>query len=200
MMICRYTAVLLVLALLLIGAGGEAAAPPRMRPYVGVGVVIFPAGENGQPVQELQLPLYEEPGLARVGMLTSSRLPGSEWIFAPSASAPLVVSARKGTWLRVIYDDAGREAWLEPGQGGRFQAWEQYLKMQTGHLLAGVQPVFYQLVKQPGGKLLATLTPKQVFKVLKLEGSWIMVLTDQSLIGWLRWCDDDGRLLVGLNR
>jgi hypothetical protein len=25
-----------------------------------------------------------------------------------------------------------------------------------------------------------------------------MVLIDQDQIGWLRWCDDDGRLVIGV--
>lgn len=195
-MLIRFLAMLLSVLLLVGTVGTASAAPlPRMRPYAGVGVVLFTAGH------ELQLPLYEEPGLSRVALLTSSKLPGSEWIFAASdAAPPLIVSARKGNWLRVVYDDAGREAWLEAEPAGRFQTWEQYLKMHTVHLLPGVQPLFYQLLKQPGGKSLATLTAKHVFKVLKLEGVWAMVLTEQSHIGWLRWSDDDGRLLVGLNR
>ncbi len=144
--------------------------------------------------------MYEEPGLSRVGMLDSSRLSGNEWIFGPSeGTSPFIVSARKGDWLRIFYDDAGREAWIDPQNKGHFQSWEQFLKLQTGHMLPGLPPQYYQLQQQPGGKLLATLTPKQVFKVLKLENSWGMVLTGQTQIGWVRWRDDDGRLLVRLD-
>lgn len=169
---------------------------PRMRPYVGIGLVVFKT-----PDRDLQLQLYEEPGLSRVGMLDSSRISGNEWVFGlPDAHLPLVVSARKGDWLQVYYDDAGREAWIDPQSKGRFQTWEQYLKMQTGHMLSGLQPQYYQFLQKPGGKLLATLTPRQVFKVLKLANSWGMVLTDQGQIGWVRWCDDDGRLLIGTGR
>lgn len=150
--------------------------------------------------QELQLQLYKEPGLSRVGMLNRSRLPGNEWIFGlQEGHAPLIVSARKGRWLRIYYDDAGREAWIYPRNKGRFQPWEQYLKRQTGRLLPGLQKKYYQLQQQPGGRSLATLSPKQVFKVLKLEGEWGMVLAEQAQIGWLRWRDEDGRLLMGIN-
>lgn len=147
------------------------------------------------------MPLYEEPGLSRVGMLLSSRLSGNEWIFGlTEGSLPLIVSARKGEWLRVSHDDAGREAWIEPQSKGRFQSWEQFLKLQTGRMLPALQAQYYQLRQQPGGRSLGALSPKQVFKVLKIENAWGMVLTDQSQIGWVRWYDEDGRLTIGTGK
>jgi hypothetical protein len=182
------------------GSAGLAASPPRMRPYAGIGLVVFSQSENA-PNQDLQLQMYEEPGLSRVGILSSSRLSGNEWIFGlPEGPSPLIVSARKGDWLRVFFDDAGREAWIDPQNKGRFQSWEQFLKLQTARMLPGLQPQYYMLLQQPGGRLLGTLTPKQVFKVLKLENAWGMVLTEQSQIGWVRWCDDDSRLTVGVGK
>ena len=171
-----------------------------MRPYIGIGLVVFPPADTTQK-QEMQVPLYEEPGLTRVGMLNSSTLSGNEWIFgSPEGASPLIVSARKGDWLRVFYDDAGREAWIDPENKGHFQSWEQFLKMQTGRMLPALQPQYYQLQQQPGGKLLGTLSPKQMFKVIKIENAWGMVLTEQSQIGWVRWNDDDGRLTIGAGR
>ncbi len=145
--------------------------------------------------------MYEEPGLLRIGMMDGSRSSGNEWIFGPSEGvSPLVVSARKGDWLRVYYDDAGREAWINPQNKGRFKSWEQFFKLQNCRMLPGLQQQYYQLQHLPGGKLLATLTPKQVFRVLKIENAWIMVLLDQAQIGWVRWRDDDGRLTVGTGK
>lgn len=145
--------------------------------------------------------MYEEPGLARIGVLTDPGLSGNEWIFGSSGkSAPLIVSARKGEWLRVFYDDAGREAWIEPQQRGRFESWEQFLKLRFGRMLPGLQPQYYQVLQRPGGKLIATLSPKQQFKVLKVEASWGMVLIDQAQLGWVRWQDVDGRLTIGAGK
>lgn len=178
---------------------GLAATPPRMRPYTGIGLFVFNPVDRSR-ANKLQMQLYEEPGLQRVGMLNDSRLSGNDWIFGlPEGTSPLVVSARKGDWLRVTFDEAGREAWLEPENQGSFQSWEQFLKTQTGRMLPGLQPQYYQLQQQPAGRLLSTLTPRQAFKVLRLEGAWGMVLTDQGQMGWVRWSDDDGRLLVGIN-
>jgi hypothetical protein len=182
------------------GSAAFAASPPRMRPYTGIGLVVFSNSGKTQN-QELPLQLYEEPGLSPLGMMNSSGLSGNEWIFGmPVGASTLIVSALKGDWLRVYYDDAGREAWINPQNNGRFQSWEQFLKLQTGRMLPGLQPKYYQLQQQPAGNQLGSLTPKQVFKVLKLENTWGMVLTDQSRIGWVRWCDDDGRLTIGTGR
>lgn len=186
-----------LLLMLLLGDTGSAvsAAPPlRMRPYTGIGLVVFNA-----PRQALQL--YEEPGLVRTGTLTSPWTSGNEWIFGiADGGVPLVVSSRKGEWLRVYYDDAGREAWIGPENKGRFQSWEQYLKLQTGRMLPGLQQQYYQLQQQPDGKVLFALTPKQVLKILKLENDWGMVLTDQAQLGWVRWRDADGRLTIGTGK
>lgn len=195
---CR---VLLLIAFLLgmTGPVGYAASTPFMRPYTGVGLLVFSHSDQARD-EEQNIPLYEEPGLSRVGTLISSRLSGNEAVFSQyERNTPLIVSACKGEWLRVFYDDAGREAWIDPRNYGRFQTWEQFLKLQTGRMLPALQSQYYQFLQQPGGKQLAVLTPKQVFKVLKLDNGWAMVLSE-GRIGWVRWRDDDGRLTVGTGR
>lgn len=198
-MYCRSLIIVLLLVLVISGSG-FAAPLPRMRPYTGIGVVVFPGFGDSQN-QNLQLQLYEEPGLSRIGLLNSSSLPGNEWVFGQSEmAAPLIVSARKGVWLRVFFDDAGREAWINPENKGQFHSWEEFLRFNTGRMLPALKPQLYQLLQTPGGKLLTTLTPKHVFKVLKLENSWGMVLTDQGQIGWVLWRDGDGRLTIGTGK
>lgn len=171
-----------------------------MRPYTGIGVVFFTlSGHAGTQYPELQM--YEEPGLSRVGRLKSSRLPGNEWIFGTEEIVPpLIVAARKGDWLQVFYDDAGRKSWVELQNKGNFLSWEQFLKLQTCRMLPGLQPPVYQLQQLPGGKTVAVMTPRQIFKVLKLKNDWSMVLTEQGQIGWLKWRDGDGRLTMGIGK
>lgn len=191
------TILLIFFVLCMVVSAVNAAPPPKMRPYSGIGLVVFMQSDNLQN-QSLQEPLYDEPGLSRVGMVDGSIITGNGWIFGlPDGKSPLIVSARKGNWLRVFYDDAGREAWIELQSRGRFQTWEEFLKLQSSRMLPALQPQYYQLQQLPGGKLLATLTPKRIFRVLKIENFWSMVLTDQGQIGWLRWCDNDGRLTIG---
>jgi hypothetical protein len=152
------------------------------------------AGERDDP-----LPLYEEPGLSRLGTLNPARIPRYDWIFGSAPAAPLIVTARKGPWLRVAYDDAGREAWLNPVRPGAFQSWDFFLKDHVSRLLPGLQKRYYQLYQLPGKTVVAPLTARQFLKVLRLENDWAMVLSDQNSLGWLRWRDEDGRLLIGVS-
>jgi hypothetical protein len=65
-------------------------------------------------------------------------------------------------------------------------------------LLPGLQKKYYQLYQYPDNADLAPLTTGQFLKVLRLENDWAMVLTDRNLLGWMRWRDEDGRLLIGV--
>lgn len=181
-------------------AAPTAAKSQRMRPYAGIGVLqltIQPAADQESPEPFL---LYEEPAVSRLGDLNlNSGRPPFEWVFGASrGSVPLIVMARKGGWLRVTYDDAGREAWLAPGRRGLFLTWDFYLKRHTAHLLPGLQKKYYALFQQPGNGTLFSLTPKLSFRVLRLDNDWAMVMLDQKTLGWLRWRDEDGRLLLAL--
>jgi hypothetical protein len=170
-------------------------ASPTMRPYTGIGIFLLPlTGDD----QNDALVLYEDPGLSRLGSLNQGKIPRYEWIFGVSpVTMPLVVTQRKGPWLRVAYDDAGREAWLNPARAGAFQTWDAFLKDRVCGLLPGLQKKYYQLYKYPDRAVLAQLTAGQFLKVLRLENDWIMVLSDQNSLGWLRWRDEDGRMLIG---
>lgn len=190
-----------IVALLLFAAHLSAApaphvvSPPKIRPYSGIGILMLKTvADTSEPLQ-----LYEEPAISRLGALNVGRVPSYDWIFGPAAaSLPLVVTARKGEWLRVAYDDAGREAWLNPRRQAAFQPWELFFKGQDGRLLPGLQKRYYQIFQQPGKGALASLTPKQLFRIVKLENDWVLVVSGQSALGWLRWRDEDGRLLLGL--
>lgn len=176
----------------------SAASPPRMRPYSGIGVVILPVPDSDRNRRD-PFHLYEEPGIYRNGELNSPNSSGNEWIFGEQKSRiPLIVMARKGNWLRVCYDDAGREAWIDTQRRGTFQSWDQFLKGQVIRLLPGLRKQYYQLYLKPESDPIAALTPSQLFKVLKMEDDRVMVMPDQNTIGWLRWRDEDGRLLIGV--
>jgi hypothetical protein len=186
--------IVLLVATVSIAAPG---APPKMRPYSGIGILLLTVA--GDDLNE-QLPLYEEPGLSRLGSLNAGKIPRYDWIFGASpALTPLIVTGRKGPWLRVAYDDAGREAWLNPLRQDVFQSWDFFLKDHVSRLLPGLQKKYYQLYQHPDRSVLASLTASQFLKVLRLENDWAMVLSDQNFLGWLRWRDEDGRLLIGIS-
>lgn len=176
-----------------------AAHPVKMRPYSGIGVALLPGTVAGQEAPR-PLYLYREPGLSRLGTATVTALPGNEWIFGKqSGQILLIVTARKGNWLKVCYDDAGREAWINTLGKDYFQPWDLFFKSRFSRMLPGLRKQYYQLYQRPEQNPGAALTPKQPFRVLRLEHDWVMVLPDQAIIGWLRWRDEDGRLTIGLD-
>ena len=196
--------VMLMLLILIFPSNIPAAQPgsavPKMRPYVGIGILHIPIS-FGTEISSDPLYLYEEPALSRLRPLNKSKPPSHEWIFGSSSqTVPFIVMARKGKWLLVTYDDAGREAWLAPGRQGTFQKWDAFFKGQSLRMLPGLQKRFYQIWKEPGAEVMSSVTPRQAFRVLRVEGDWLMVMADQNNLGWLRWRDDDGRLLVGLEQ
>lgn len=189
----------LVITLLLLMAAPAISQPP-MRPYSGIGVLLLGGEHDENSVPQESLYLYEEPAVQRIGALDSDRTPPYEWLFTGNASrVPLIVTARKGEWLRVAYDDAGRLGWLEPRQRGIFQSWDALLKGKPCRLLPGLRKQYYQIFRRPGKMPLALpALAKQPFRVVKLDGDWVLAMPDQSTLGWLRWRDEDGRLLISV--
>lgn len=189
----------LALTLLLLTAAPAVSQLP-MRPYSGIGVLLLAVEHGVDSTQQEPLYLYEEPAVLRIGALDSGRTPPYEWLFTGNSSGvPLIVTARKGEWLRVAYDDAGRLGWLDPRQRGVFQPWSALLKGKPCRLLPGLRKQYYQIFRQPGKTPLALpMLQKLSFKVVKLDGDWVLAMPDQSTLGWLRWRDEDGRLLISV--
>jgi hypothetical protein len=185
-----------ILVILAVSSAIAAAASTAARPYSGIGVLLLATYQDREADILEQAWLYREPAVSRQGPLNIASAPRYEAFFGTKNETRfLIVTARKGEWLRVVYDDAGREAWLPPRRSALFRPWDEFLKGQEGRLLPGLQKRYYQLFRQPGKEALATLTPKHSFRVVKLEHDWSLVMPDQNTLGWLRWRDDDGRLL-----
>ena len=183
----------LFLILLLLAWTGAAAqgAPPRPRPYSGCGVLelTVDAGAEGGG-----LVLYQEPGLFRVAQLDRGALPR----LAGSAARPLLaVSARKGGWTRLAYDDAGREGWIEQPRAWRYLPWEEFLPGRPVRLLPGLKKGLYLVRSEPreAGAETGTLTRDQEVRPVGVEGDWARL---ELPAGWFRWRDGDGRLTISL--
>jgi hypothetical protein len=207
-MVIRFRSVLgfvvsvLLVAALLSPASLLAASPAsRVRPYAGIGILVLPVASlvDDEPFGRLRL--YDEPAMSRLEHAKLAMAPRHEWIFAMDAdSLPVIVTARKGEWLKVAYDDAGREGWVKPWRRSGFETWDDFFKGWAVHLLPGLQKRYYQLFGQPGAEALAGVAPHQLFKVILLNNDWALVQDGRNLPGWLRWRDEDGRLLIGLGQ
>jgi len=197
----KICAVAITLLLLIAAIAAPQQAQQQMRPYSGIGVLLLATEQGENNGRREPLYLYEEPAVLRTGTLDDRQAPPYEWLFIRNASRlPLIVTARKGDWLRVVYDDAGRQGWLDPRQRGIFLPWDTLLKGRSCRLLPGLRKQQYQVFRQPGKM---PLTPpalsKQSFKVVKLKGDWALMMPDQDTLGWLRWRDEDGRLLISVD-
>ena len=180
-------------------AASPVATPQKMRPYSGIGILMVSITGKDKMMEPYQI--YEEPAIERKGELNTGKIPPYEWIFgAIENSLPLIVTSRKGNWLRVAYDDAGREAWLDPRRTATFQTWDSYLKGQAIRLLPGLQKRYYQFFAQPGKGVAVNLLSRHLFTVVKLENDWALAISEDNSIGWLRWRDEDGRLTICLGK
>jgi hypothetical protein len=177
------------LVLLALCVGASHAAPPQPRPYSGTGVLALrPAPEAEQSL----IPIYVEPGLQRITELKVSGLPR----LAGDPQAPLVaVSATRGGWLRLAYDDAGREGWIESARNWNYLLWAEYLPRRVVRVLPGMKKGLYVLRGEPrdGSPERGSLSRDQQVQVVQVVDDWARL---QSPAGWFRWRDGDGRLTV----
>lgn len=166
-----------------------------MRPYSGIGVVCI-HGSNPND----RLPLYEEPGLLRSGTIQPAAIYAlTSWLFGADSEPYLLVTARKGEWLRIERDDAGREAWLQaPHHRLSYTPWEQFLKGKTISFLRNAPKKLLLLHPQPGAGTGSPLSTASPMKVITVRNDWCYVLFDKTNAGWIRWRDQDSRLLVGI--
>ena len=184
----RLLITLLLLVLLPIAAE---AAPPRPRPFSGCGVLALKPDPGSDRVT---VTLYDEPGLARIAELEGSALPR----LAGSGAEPLLaVSARKGGWTRLYYDDAGREGWLDQARAWSYLPWREFLPGRPVRVLPGMKKGYYVLRSEPaeGSAEQGVLLRDQTVRVLQVQGDWARL---QAPSGWFRWRDGDGRLTVSL--
>jgi hypothetical protein len=180
---------LTALVLLLSFTATAHAAPLPPRPYSGCGVLML------QPVAGPQLSpivLYAEPGLQRIAELEIPALPR----LAGDKQEPLVaVSATRGDWLQLAYDDAGREGWIEPPRSWEYRTWEEFLPKRTVRVFPGMKKILYALRGEPreGSSDRGVLTRDQQVRVIRIQDDWALL---QAPSGWFRWRDGDGRLTV----
>ncbi|MBJ6799550.1 SH3 domain-containing protein [Geomonas propionica] len=182
----------LTAALLLFGAGSAAlAALPAPRPFSGCGVLILKQEAGWQPES---VALYQEPGMLRVAETTPQALPR----LSGSDTEPLLAaSERRGGWVKVALDEAGRQGWLAQARGWEYREWRDFLPGRTVRLLPGLKKEWYQVRLTPGGEASPAppLSRDREVRVIEVEKEWARV---EAPAGWLRWRDPDGRLTVSL--
>jgi hypothetical protein len=142
--------------------------------------------------EEVPIGVYAEPGLQRISELAIPSLPRLGGL----QQEPLVaVTACKGGWVRLAYDDAGREGWIKLLRSWEYLPWQEFLPGRMVRISPGMKKGCYSLRGRPdeGSTGRGTLTRDQPARVLQVEDDWARL---QAPSGWFRWRDGDGRLTV----
>lgn len=181
----------------------DLSAARQPRPLAGIGILTIrepaPQGENPAPSR----PLFKEPGVGRIADLDMSDIPSIyPALTSPEGTIKLAVTRKQGGWVKVIFDDSGREGWLQTHRRDEFKTWEKSLKGKDVRLFHGLKKDHYQLRLYPASssRALDTLNRDSPLRIIELDGSWMFVLVNFENSGWIRWKDDDGRLLITLEK
>jgi len=177
-----------ILLLLLISLPAYAASPVKARPLSGTGVLVIRGSAD--------LPLYREPGVGRLALLPASRLPLLS--SSPAGGAGMVhavVLARRPGWLRIIFDEAENSGWLQRRPAWDYYPWEEFLPGRRFTMMAGLRQDYYQLRTLPSqdAEVVASPGNGELLRIVAVSNDWIRVQG-----GWLRWRDDNSRLLINL--
>ncbi len=169
------------------------------RPFTGCGVVVVRTLDPERRAAIPSLPFYREPGVGRIAELSIHDIPGlSSVLDAPSGEFPLAVMAKKGSWLLIAYDDAGREGWVDMARWWDYITWEKFLKGRAASLLPGLKKGAYTLRAAPGEAAAQSgvLSASERLKIFDIVDDWVNVTAETGLKGWLPWRDGDGRFLM----
>lgn len=183
----------IVLCMLLAVAPAVTAAPPKARTLSGIGILLL---SKDQP----QITLYKEPSLGRIATTDASALPLSPSIRPPAGYLAAVVTAKKRDWYRILYDDAEREGWIKGASSYRYRRWDELLVGRPIVLLGGLKKEYYQLRNSPdfAAAPLATVGKGAEITGLHSEDDWFEAVIPAKMHGWLRWRDDNSRLVIAI--
>jgi hypothetical protein len=174
----------------------------QIRPKAGIGLLIIRPFSPDRASEISRLTLYNYPGVQRI--LEVGNDAGAELhpVLAPPSGVYAVgVTGKKGNWLKIAYDDAGREGWVKMERYWVYTPWESFLKGRSTTLLPKLRKSSYQLRKDhsESSEPLITLSSLQKLQVVAIEGDWARVMVEGINSGWLRWRDAEGRLMISLS-
>ena len=175
----------------------EGTQPPR--PYSGSGVLIIRPFGPDRPIDSETLTFYRNPGVERIVERPARDIPSlSSILKMPADEYPFAVMGKKGNWMRIAYDDAGREGWVEMSRWWEYITWEVFLMGRAARLIPGLKKENCALRAGPATTEPPTgvLSGKEELQLIEIRGDWIKVVINSGLNGWLTWRDGDGRFLI----
>lgn len=188
----------LLLTLLISVTPASAAPPVKARILSGIGILLI---SKVQTEERTAIIIYKEPSLGRITTIEEGRLPLlSQSISSPDGLIPVIVTSKKSGWYRIIYDDGEREGWIEGRSAYKFRRWEELLRNRPAALIGGLRKEFYTLRREAklSAEQLDTVEKGFKFTSQYLDGDWIRVNAGSQTQGWLRWRDDNSRLVISI--
>jgi hypothetical protein len=188
----------LCLTISLLATSATAAAPVKARVPSGIGIVLL---QNGSAEKPSPLAIYKEPSLGRIIEIAAGRLPSlSHSIAAPDGTVTAIVTSKKSGWYRIIYDDGEREGWIKGRSSDQFYRWEELLRDRPVSLIGGLRKEYYLLRGNPdsSAESINPLGKGSCVTSLDVEGDWIRIFTDSRTEGWIRWRDENCRLVIAV--
>jgi hypothetical protein len=176
-----------------------AVAVPQPRPFTGNGVLFIRPFISERAAVPPSLVFYREPGVERVAERPVAAIPSLAAILGLAGDGWMVaVMGTKGNWLRIAYDEAGREGWVEMARWWEYQPWEAFLPGRVAGLLPGLKKGEYTLHASPaeGASQLPPLAGRESLQLLEIRDDWALVAASPGQRGWLRWRDGDGRVQI----
>ena len=174
-----------------------------VRPFAGIGLLIIRPLSAENAVESNAVVFYEDPGIKRVAALNARDIPRviPDADTAQSESA-IAVTGKKGEWLKIAYDDAGREGWVRMKRFWKYTPWHSFLKGRHVALLPKLRESGYMLRKECSdtSPVMANLSARQVLQVAEVDGDWMKIESGPSLSGCIRWRGSDGRFMISPGR
>jgi hypothetical protein len=176
-------------------------ALPQAAPFAGIGVLIVrPCLPENDPCNA-PLVIYEDPGIKRIAEINYINIPGHfDLSGVSSGEVAITVMGKRGDWLKISFDDAGRRGWIRKDKFWKYIPWSDFLTGRKAVLLGGLQDSCYLLHKEAsdlsGGS--TTLSPGQDMQILDIDGDWANVIVTGPETGWIRWRGGDGRFMISV--
>lgn len=175
----------------------------QARPVTGIGLlVIRPASIENTGGNDF-IAVYEDIGVKRIAEVKAMDLPGLIPTMGVSVGEyTTVVTDKKGEWLKIAYDDADREGWIEMKRSWEYLPWRDFLKDRHAALLPKLREADYMLhaecsdISEP----IANVPKHSDFQVIEVLGDWVKVRTVSAATGCLRWRGGDGRFMISLGQ
>jgi len=180
----------------------QAVVGQQSRPISGSGLVIVRPLNPDRKAEAPVITFYREPGVSRISEISVREIPRLSFILEmPPGEYPLAVMGKKGNWLRIAYDDAGREGWVAMARWWDYFTWPDFLKGRVGRLIPNLNNT-YTLRAGPTetAHQLGVLSGGERLKIIEVANDWVLAITDSGVYGWLPWRDDDGRTNITVEK